>query len=166
MQAEAGPAGSRPVPANSRPMRRFLATALALVVAGLPTTVGMSAASAQEAESVPVFVGGGTNLSNGVFFPGTAIYDGKDFVGVPLQIQKGQNIELVNTDVAALTNSHTMVSWLKNKKGRPLFHSGYVRGPAAATVQTAHLKPGVYPYYCNVHANMYGLLEVTKLSER
>ena len=163
MQPEAGPAGSSPVPAKYRPMRRFLATALALVVAGLPATVGISAASAQQAESVPVFVGGGTNLSNGVFFPGTATYDGNDFVGVPFQIQQGQNVELVNTDVAALTNSHTMVSWQKNKKGRPLFHSGYVRGPAAVTVQTAHLKPGVYPYFCNVHAGMFGLLEVTKL---
>jgi plastocyanin len=110
-----------------------------------------------------LFVGGGTNLSNGAFFPGTATYDGKEFVGVPLQIQQGQNIELVNTDAAVLTNAHAMVSWLKTKKGKPLFHSGYVRGPATATVDTSRLKPGVYPYYCSVHFGMYGLLEVTQL---
>jgi hypothetical protein len=143
-------------------MRKVLA-ALALLLATVPATVGASPAAAQEADVAPLFVGGGTNVTNGYFFPGTAIYDGSDFVGVPFQIQQGQNIALINTDVAALTNAHTMVSWRKNKKGRPLFHSGYVRGPATVTVKTSHLKPGVYPYYCNVHSGMYGLLEVTKL---
>jgi hypothetical protein len=143
-------------------MRKVMA-ALALLLATLPATVGASPARAQQEETVPLFVGGGTNLTNGYFFPGTAIYDGNDFVGLPFQIQQGQNVQLVNTDPAALTNSHTMVSWLKSKKGRPLFHSGYVRGPATVTVKTAHLKPGVYPYYCNVHSGMYGLLEVAKL---
>jgi hypothetical protein len=162
MQAWGTGAGRRPGPAKYGRMRKLLASALALVAASLPT-IGVPAAHAQQAEVVPVFVAGGTNLTNGYFFPGTAIYDGNDFVGVPLQIQQGQDVQLVNTDPAPLTNSHTMVSWLKTKKGRPLFHSGYVRGPATVTVKTSQLKPGLYPYYCNVHAGMYGLLEVTKL---
>ena len=140
-------------------MRRLFAAALGLVLACVPAAAGAQT----DEEAVPVFAGGGTNLTNGYFFPGTATYDGEGFVGVPHQIQQGQNILFVNTDVAAVTNSHTMISVRKNKKKRPFFHSGYVRGPASVTVKTSHLKPGVYPYYCSVHYGMYGLLEVTKI---
>ncbi|HEY7876242.1 MAG TPA: hypothetical protein VIG64_14095 [Actinomycetota bacterium] len=140
-------------------MRKGLSVALGVA---LVLVSGVTPAHAQ-AESVPLFVGGGTNVSNGYFFPGTATYDGKDFIGVPYQIQQGQNVALINTDAAALTNAHSMVSIKKNKKGRPVFHSGYVRGPATAVVRTSHLKPGIYPYYCSVHYGMYGLLEVTKI---
>jgi plastocyanin len=140
-------------------MRKVLATALGLVLACLPAAAGAQT----DAEAVPVFAGGGTNLTNGYFFPGTATYDGKNFVGVPYQIQQGQDVQFVNTDVAAVTNAHTMISVKKNKKNRPLFHSGYVRGPATAIVKTSKLKPGVYPYYCGVHYGMYGLLEVVKI---
>ena len=140
-------------------MRKLLAAGVGLLLACLPAAAGAQT----EEDAVPVFAGGGTNLSNGYFFPGTATYDGNDFVGVPLQIQKGQDILFVNTDPAALTNAHSMVSFRKNKKGRPFFHSGYIRGPASAPVKTSHLKPGVYPYYCSVHYGMYGLLEVTKI---
>jgi plastocyanin len=118
------------------------------------------AASADRADSVPLFAGGGTALSNGYFFPGTAVYDNGEFTGVPLQIQQGQNIEFVNTDVAAVTNGHAIVS-MKRKHGRPLFQSGLVNGPATTTVITQKLKPGVYPYFCSIHYGMYGLIEVT-----
>lgn len=137
----------------------MLATGLGLALACLPAGAGAQ----ERAEAVPMFAGGGTNVSNGYFFPGTATYDGTDFVGAPLTIQQGQNIQFVNTDVAALTNAHSVVSVKKNKKKRPLFQSGYVRGPATEIVKTSHLKPGVYPFYCAVHYGMYGLLEVTKL---
>lgn len=140
-------------------MRKLLVTAIAAALASLPVGAG---AQPRE-EPAPLFAGGGTNLSNGVFFPGTATYDGNDFVGVPLQVRKGQDVRLVNADAAALTNAHTMISWRKDKKGRPLFHSGYVRGPATAVVKTSHLKPGLYPFYCDVHFGMYGLLEVKKI---
>jgi plastocyanin len=140
-------------------MRKMMVAALGLILSCLPTAAG-----AQEPpDAVPVFAGGGTNLTNGYFFPGTATYDGNDFVGVPLQIQKGQNIQFVNTDVGVLTNSHSMVALKRNKKGKPVFHSGYVQGPATVMVKTSHLKPGVYPYFCSVHYGMYGMIEVTKL---
>jgi plastocyanin len=152
-------AGTPRGPANLPPMRKVLATALGVALAVLPG----ASAGAQQADAVPLFAGGGTNLSNGYFFPGTATYDGSGFVGVPYQIQQGQNIQFINTDVAVLTNAHAMVSVKKTKKGRALFRSGYVRGPATEIVKTSHLKPGVYPYYCSVHYGMYGLLEVVKL---
>jgi plastocyanin len=107
-----------------------------------------------------LFAGGGTNLSNGLFFPGTVIYDGKQFQGMPpLQIAQGTDLDFVNLDVSAVTNGHQIVSF-KKKHGQPLIKGPRVDGPGRATVITSHLKPGVYPYFCTVHFGMYGRLEV------
>jgi hypothetical protein len=137
-------------------MRKLVALAACMALGLLP-----GAASAADADTVPLFAGGGTALSNGFFFPGTAINQGGKLTGVPLQITQGQNIEFVNTDTAAVTNGHAIVSF-KRKHGRPLFESGLVNGPATATVITQNLKPGTYSYFCNIHYGMYGLIEVVK----
>lgn len=146
-------------------MRKLALVAACLVLVLLPGAAGAApstrTAPVPDADSVPLFAGGGTALTNGYFFPGTAVYDGSKFTGVPLQIQQGQNIEFVNTDPAAVTNSHAIVSF-KRKHGHPLFQSGSVQGPATATVITEKLKPGVYSYFCNIHFGMYGLIEVVK----
>jgi hypothetical protein len=137
-----------------------LASAALLLIPGSVHAATRHAPRSQpQADSVPLFAAGGTFVSNGYFFPGTAIYDNDQFVGVPLQITKGQNIQFVNTDVAALTNAHQIVS-IKRKKGRPLFQSPLVKGPATATMDMQKVKPGVYPYFCSVHYGMYGLIEV------
>jgi plastocyanin len=111
-----------------------------------------------------VIAGGGTQLSNGVFFPGTALprsdggFDGME----PLQIQRGTDIEFVNLDEASLSNSHEMRS-LKRRKGRPLFSSEQLTRPGqTALVVTSNLKPGVYPYYCSVHTGMWGRIEIVR----
>lgn len=109
-----------------------------------------------------IFAGGGTALTNGVFFPGTAIYDGKDFVGTPQVVPRGCNVEFVNLDPAAVTNTHQVISY-RQRRGRPLFYSRNVAGPGRATVRTSHLKRGVYPYFCSVHYGMWGLLEIKNL---
>jgi hypothetical protein len=107
-----------------------------------------------------LFAGGGTNLTNGIFFPGTAIYDGEQFQGMPpMQIAQGTDLEFVNLDISAVTNGHQIVSF-KRKHQRPVFKSPRVDGPGMATVITSHLKPGVYPYFCAIHFGMYGRLEV------
>jgi plastocyanin len=139
-------------------MRRTLCALAAAAVLMIPTTARASAS--EQADTVPLFAGGGTAVSNGYFFPGTALYQNGEFVGVPLQIKQGQNVEFVNTDAAAVTNAHQIVS-IKRKKGRPVFQSALVKGPATSTMVTQNLKPGLYPYFCNVHYGMFGLIEVT-----
>ncbi len=117
-----------------------------------------------------LFAAGTTNLTNGVFFPGTATCDAdgcEPVGGAPLlQVQKGTDITFSNLDPAAVTNGHRIVSFQrekskkKNKKGKPLFFSETVDGPAQATVETSHLKAGIYYYYCTTHFGMFGGIEV------
>lgn len=109
----------------------------------------------------PLFAAGGTPLSNGIFFPGTALCVGTDCEGVPYQVAKGSNIRFYNLDTAVVANNHRVVSKDTNKRGRPLFQSETIGGPASTLMKTSHLKPGVYGYYCSVHFGMDGLLEIT-----
>lgn len=108
---------------------------------------------------VPLFAGGGTGLTNGFFFPGTALYNGQDFIGAPLVVPQGCDVFFINTDLSAVTNGHQIVSF-KRRKGVPVFLSGFVAGPATATIELAKLKPDTYPYFCSVHYNMFGLIQV------
>lgn len=111
-----------------------------------------------------VVAGGGTPLTNGVFFPGTALprsdggFDGLE----PVQIQQGTDVEFVNLDEASVSNAHEMVSQ-RRRKGRPMFSSGQVTRPGQTVlVVTSNLKPGVYPFYCTVHTGMWGRLEIVR----
>jgi len=110
-----------------------------------------------------IFAGGGTPLTNGIFFPGTATCDSKGCtpIGPPLQVKQGSDITFVNIDPAAVANTHRVVS-IRKRKGRPMFASEDVSGPGQSVVPASHLKPGVYPYFCNVHFGMYGVFEVVK----
>src|SRR5687767_10083967 len=77
-----------------------------------------------------VFAGGGTPVSNGVFFPGTVLCVGTDCSGLPpVEIAQGTDLEFVNLDVSAVANIHQIVSY-KRKRGRPLFTSKALEGPA------------------------------------
>ena len=147
-------------------MRKLLCLLACAAVAALqaPATAHASharAANTDKADTVPLFAGGGTALTNGYFFPGTAVYNNGEFTGVPLQVPQGDNVQFINSDAAAVTNGHAIVS-LKRKHGRPVFSSGLVNGPATATMITQNLKPGVYPYFCSIHFGMYGLIEITQ----
>ena len=114
------------------------------------------------AADVTLFAGGGTPLSNGSFFPGTAMYYENEWVGEPLVVPKGCNVKFVNLDVGTLTNGHQIISY-KTRRGNPLFRSRFVVGPDTATVRTRDLKQGMYPYFCSVHYGMWGLLQIKKL---
>lgn len=144
-------------------MRRLGLTALVLLAAiALMASPGQAASPIDTLESGgTLFAGGGTNLTNGVFFPGTAIWDGTAYQGLPpLQIAKGTDLTFVNLDAAAVTNGHQIVSF-KRKHGAPVFKSERVDGPGQTLMITSHLKPGVYPFFCTIHFGMYGRLEVT-----
>jgi hypothetical protein len=143
---------------------RSLATAL---IGLLPLSLLAPAQAANpvtpEAHPNIIIAAGGTNLSNGFFFPGTAICDNDGCDGAPMQIAKGTDVTFVNLDPAVVTNSHRIISLKKKKRtGRPLFASDTVDGPDQTTMITSHLKPGVYPYFCSFHFGMYGQIEVTK----
>lgn len=107
-----------------------------------------------------VFAGGGTFVSNGIFFPGTLACDGSECRGLPpIEVERGTDLEFVNLDPSVVTNGHQIVSY-KRKRGRPVFSSDQVDGPAVARVITSHLKPGVYRFFCSTHFGMEAALEI------
>ena len=145
-------------------MRARAAFVVVLFVLGVgaPATARTAAsrAAACSTGDVPLFAGAGTPLSNGFFFPGTAVYDGSKFQGAPLLVPQGCNVRFVNLDVGILTNGHEVISFAR-KRGRPLFKSALSDGPGTEIVRTSKVPPGLYPYFCGVHYGMYGLLQVT-----
>jgi plastocyanin len=136
---------------------------LALLMLPYSAASGTPAPAPAQMAPAPMVVGGGTLLTNGVFFPGTAVYQSGDYVGEPYQIQKGQDIELTNLDEADIANGHKMQSFKRTRRGRPLFQSPRLENPGeSALVVTSHLKPGVYDFNCPIHYGMYGLIEVVE----
>jgi plastocyanin len=142
-------------------MRKIVLLAASAIALSL-VTPGASATNVEIGGRV--VAGGGTQLSNGLFFPGTALprsdggFDGMD----PLQIKQGTDIEFINLDEGSVSNSHEMRS-LKKRKGRPLFSSEQLTRPGqTALVVTSNLKPGVYPFYCSVHTGMWGRIEIVR----
>ncbi len=153
-------------------MRRLLSASLVSLVAAAAIALAAPGAGAQPVDAPPIpcpdgtaplFAGGGTALTNGYFFPGTAINEDGEFIGAPYTVEQGCNIHFVVQDPAAITNGHQIKSF-KRRKGKPLFRSKMVQGPGETLMITEHVKPGVYPYFCTVHFGMYGLLEFQKPS--
>ena len=123
---------------------------------------GAGAAVAEAETGGRIIAGGGTQLTNGIFFPGTAFprADGGFDGPPPLQIPQGTDVEVINLDEATLANAHKVVS-LKRRKGKPVFFSDLLTTPGQTDiVVTSKLKPGIYPYYCSVHSSMWGQIEI------
>lgn len=81
---------------------------------------------------------------------------------VPLTVEQGSNVEFRNYDFSP----HKVAS--KNLvRGRPLFLSKTLpaftppQAVPSTVMVTQHLKPGLYPFYCPLHVDMKGILEVT-----
>lgn len=100
-------------------------------------------------------------MTNGVFFPGTALCLGSNCQGVPYEVPQGSDIRFYNLDPAVVANNHRILSDRTNKRGRPLFMSDTIGGPGSTLMRTSHLEPGVYPYECSVHDGMKGILKIT-----
>jgi plastocyanin len=142
-------------------MRKVLVLTVlfALVV---PAQIAAGATTSTRA-TAPLFVGGGTFVSNGTFFPGTAVYQDGAYYGAPYEIAKGTDVELTNVDEGSVANGHAIRSFKRRRNGRPLFASARVDQPGESTIMiTSHLKPGVYPYFCLQHSGMLGRLEITR----
>jgi hypothetical protein len=134
-----------------------------LVLAGVLALPALPAGGAARAEDARLFVGGGTNLTSGYFFPGTGIYDGAKYqYFAPLQVTQGSNVVLTNGDESLVTNKHQVRSLKKTKRTkRPLFTSKPLYRPGdMTTIITSHLKPGQYKYICTTHSTMSGVIEV------
>ena len=149
-------------------MRELIAILTALLVAApVAQAVAAPAVSLSEDKTMAdavLFAGGGTQLSNGYFFPGTAIYRQGEYTGVPLQVTKGSNVQFVNLDHFIVSGGgHKVVSYERIKKnGRkvPLFASKMIDGPGQDLMKTSHVEPGIYPFFCPIHSGMTGLIEV------
>lgn len=130
------------------------------------STTPPAPAPAARRAAVPVdriFAGGGTPVSNGVFFPGTALCSGNecDYVTPLPQVEKGNDITFVNLDEATVANAHRIVCKKRTKRGRPLCISKQLSSPGEqARMITSKLKPGVYDYFCSVHFGMDGAFEI------
>ena len=143
----------------------LLLAAISLVLlpsAGVASSGGLPPLPPIGAAEAPLFAAGGTHLTNGIFFPGTALCVGSDCQGVPYQVASGSDIRFYNLDPAVVANNHRIISHDTNRRGRPLFQSDNVAGPGSSLMKTRHLKPGIYGYYCAVHFGMEGLLEFTE----
>lgn len=148
-------------------MRKLPLLLAAISLLGLPaaqaaTSDRLPALAPIGAAEAPLFAAGGTQLTNGIFFPGTALCVGSDCQGVPYQVAAGSDVRFYNLDPAVVANSHRIISHKTNKRGRPLFSSDNVAGPGSSLMKTSHVKPGIYGYYCAVHFGMEGLLEFTE----
>ena len=143
-------------------MALVLVSVMALGVGVLP------AGAAPDAAAGPnyIFAAGGTLLTNGAFFPGTALCDsrGCTVLGDPLEIAKGTDVTFVNGDAEAVANAHQIVSIKRHKKTkRPLFVSDILTTPGEQDlVITSKLKTGRYVYGCSIHFGMYGVIQVVK----
>lgn len=140
-------------------MRKLLLLVVAALVAVPSMASGASAPSAMA--PAPMFVGGGTFVSNGIFFPGTAVENNGELVGVPYQIERGQDIELTNLDVGDIANCHQLTSLKRKRNGRPFFQSKRLCFPGdKSLVLTSVVKPGIYEAFCPIHTGMYALIEI------
>ncbi|MFN2589130.1 MAG: plastocyanin/azurin family copper-binding protein [Actinomycetota bacterium] len=149
-------------------MRKLSLLVAAAATALLPAAHAAPGATAPAlpplgAAEAPLFAAGGTPVSNGIFFPGTALCAGTYCLGQPYAVAQGTDIRFYNLDSAAVANSHRIVSKQTKKRSKaPLFQSETVAGPGSTLMKTSHLKPGVYGYFCTIHFGMDGLLEVTE----
>ncbi len=112
-----------------------------------------------------IFAGGGTPVSNGVFFPGTTTCaNGKcEPVGDAIEIKKGTNITFVNLDESLVANSHRIVCMDAYRSGRPKCASENLDSTGDTDeMLTFKLKPGTYFYQCSVHFPMFGAFRVIK----
>ena len=144
-------------------MRKGILLAVASVVAAT-SVLGTSAwGQAVPAEFDTIFAGGGTPLTNGIFFPGTATCRGDECTpaGAIPQVTRGTEITFTNVDEGTVSNAHRIICLDRTKRGRPRCVSEQLDSPGeSSTIATSRLKPKVYYYYCPVHTGMYGVFEV------
>lgn len=111
-----------------------------------------------EAEEAGASGGGGAAAGPTINIPsGASIQGNTDYEPEELTVKKGDVVNVVNADTAI----HTVTSGQPGDEN-PVFDSDLVEGGASATIDTADVAAGEYPYYCIVHPYMTGELVVTE----
>jgi cytochrome c oxidase subunit II len=130
-------------------------------VAGAATSGGGSASPAGSAASTsPAAAAGGAAASG----PALTIPQGASVQGNPsyqpatLSVKKGDTIQVQNKD----TTPHTVTSGktLEDPNKGKDFDSSIIAPSASAQISTANLKPGEFPFHCDLHPYMTGTLKV------
>jgi plastocyanin len=102
--------------------------------------------------------GGGAAAGPTINIPsGASVQGNPDYEPEELTVKKGDVVNVVNAD----TTIHTVTSGQPGDEN-PVFDSDLVEGGASATIDTAEVAAGEYPYYCIVHPYMTGELVVTE----
>jgi plastocyanin len=94
------------------------------------------------------------NIPSGASLQGNTDYDPDE-----LTVKKGDTVTVVNGDTAI----HTVTSGISgDADSGTVFDSDLIEPSASATIDTAAIDAGDYPFYCIVHPYMSGKLVVTE----
>lgn len=144
-------------------IRRTTLGVVSLVV--LSAVPGAAASPADEAaspadEDATLYAGGHVHQleNDGFFFPGTTVCVDDDCKAITvLEVAQGSNVIFRNVD----EEPHQVAADKKSKRSRrPLFFSKPIGQGEQTEIVTARLKPGTYPFHCEIHLPMRGTLVV------
>src|SRR5215212_841651 len=128
--------------------------------AGAATSGGGSASPAGTAASTsPAAAGGAAASGPALTIPqGASVQGNPSYEPATLSVKKGDTIQVQNKD----TTPHTVTSGktLEDPNKGKDFDSSIIAPGASAQISTANLKPGEFPYHCDLHPYMTGTLKV------
>ena len=128
--------------------------------AGAATSGGGSASPAGTAASTsPAAAGGAAASGPALTIPqGASVQGNPSYEPATLSVKKGDTIQVQNKD----TTPHTVTSGktLEDPNKGKDFDSSIIAPSASAQISTANLKPGEFPYHCDLHPYMTGTLKV------
>jgi cytochrome c oxidase subunit 2 len=127
---------------------------------GAATSGGGSASPAGSAASTsPAAAGGAAASGPALTIPqGASVQGNPSYEPATLSVKKGDTIQVQNKD----TTPHTVTSGktLEDPNKGKDFDSSIIAPSASAQISTANLKPGEFPYHCDLHPYMTGTLKV------
>jgi len=127
---------------------------------GAATSGGGSASPAGSAASTsPAAAGGAAASGPALTIPqGASVQGNPSYEPATLSVKKGDSIQVQNKD----TTPHTVTSGktLEDPNKGKDFDSSIIAPSASAQISTANLKPGEFPYHCDLHPYMTGTLKV------
>ena len=129
-------------------------------VAGAATSGAGSASPAGSAASTsPAAAGGAAASGPALTIPqGASVQGNPSYQPATLSVKKGDTIQVQNKD----TTPHTVTSGktLEDPNKGKDFDSSIIAPSASAQISTANLKPGEFPFHCDLHPYMTGTLKV------
>jgi plastocyanin len=111
------------------------------------------------ASTSPAAAGGAAASGPALTIPqGASVQGNPSYEPATLSVKKGDTIQVQNKD----TTPHTVTSGktLEDPNKGKDFDSSIIAPSASAQISTANLKPGEFPYHCDLHPYMTGTLKV------